>query len=150
MKLMKYIVVLVALSCTLIVAGCRTSHKDGLLRVHKGLRLYGREIPFPSSSNGVIKIAIQPSPTGVKFAWHSFEVVEGAITIHGRNGTFRIEQGNAFTVDIEDFGRFTGKLNRDALLFDLDARNENDDSQKLRFTAYNWGWKDKYPVPSEY
>ena len=147
---LKLQIVLIAVSCIWVAAGCRSYYRDGELRVYKGLRMFPTELSFPSPSNGVIRVAVQPSPTEVALVWHSFEVVDGAMTIYGRNGTFRIEQGNAFTVDIEDFGCFTGKLNKASARFHLDVRNEDDDTQKFRFSASgNWSWQDNYPVPNE-
>lgn len=112
-------------SCLLIVYGCRQEALANEIRVRKGLRLFPRELSFPSPSNGVIRIAVQPSPTPVDLEWHSFEITEGSITIHGRNGTFRIGRGNTFSVDIEDFGSFTGKFNKAMTSFTLSAKKWN-------------------------
>ena len=134
----KSVYVAIVTSVSLLGIGACMSRPAPLVGYHpvyNQLRLSGSQLPL-LTSNGVIKVAVQPGRLPATIAWNSIEVTNGALTIVGKNGTLCLGSGNTFMVNIEDFGCYTGKLDYVWIELELGAKSQNDEDQKLVFCIY--------------
>ena len=104
---------LIAALAVMFTAGCAMSSRapSGYERVTHRMRLFPRNLTHQlTPTNGVIKVAVAPSSTYEFLAWCDLEVVEGSITITGRNCTLILEKDDKITLDIQNDGTYTGSV----------------------------------------
>ena len=89
-----------------------------------------------TATNGVIRVAIKPgSSQPSDISWGPFNIVEGTLTLKGRNWIITIEKNDKFTLDVHDTGVYTGVLrfaNSSYVDLSITAKNVQDDTQAIQ------------------